>query len=509
VSEYTLLTGATGLVGRYLIRDLLLAGERLAVLVRPSKKQSAAARVESVMQMWETELGRPLPRPVCLEGDVTEPGLGLDLASRRWVAKHCPRLMHNAAVLTFHGSDREGEPWRTNLQGTRTMLQFCKELNIEDLHYVSTAYVAGRREGRVMEDELDCGQRFRNDYENSKFLAETMVREADHLRQLTVYRPGIIAGDTKTGYSSTYHGLYFYLKLISVLVRNETPDANGVRHTKVRLQITGNELRHIVPIDWISAVMCRLFLTPAAHGSTFHLVPSHPITPRYVLECAMRYYNSVGVEFVGPKRFPDDQLNDLEKNVYSNTTMYESYDTTDPIYDMTNLRRYTADLPDPRIDEEMIYRFIRYGEQDRWGKRREPPLQGSSWVGEYLKEFILEHELGAANSFAGRASQRWVGLDVAGPWGGQWSLKLAGEKAICLENGIVPDCAAVFRLTTQDLSLALHGTKALRQLREGRRIESQGNGALLESLFQAIRLPALTNGHASEAQIAANVMPRV
>ena len=52
MSEYTLLTGATGLVGRYLLRDLLSEGTRLAVLVRPCKKQSAAALIEAVMQMW-------------------------------------------------------------------------------------------------------------------------------------------------------------------------------------------------------------------------------------------------------------------------------------------------------------------------------------------------------------------------------------------------------------------------------------------------------------------------
>ena len=387
---------------------------------------------------------------------MNEPGLGLDYASRRWVARNCPRLLHNAAVLTFHGSDRAGEPWRTNLQGTRTMLQLCKELNIRDLHYVSTAYVAGRREGRVMEDELDCGQRFRNDYENSKFLAEKSVREADHLRQLTVYRPGIIAGDSKTGYSSTYHGLYFHLKLMSVLVHNEQPDAQGVRHTRIRLQLTGDELRHIVPIDWISTVMCRLFLTPEAHGQTFHLVPSDPITPSEFVEYAKKYYNSTGVEFVGPKKFSNDQLNEFEKAAFSNMTTYESYDTDSiRIFDTTNLLKYTADLPDPPLDEEMIHRFIRYGEFDRWGKRREPPVESNFWIGDYLDMAVTESETySAAEISAAGVAERWVGLDLVGPGGGQWSLRLIGDKAVCLELGVIPECSTVVRLTTQHFSQA-------------------------------------------------------
>lgn len=44
-----LLTGATGLLGRYLLRDLSLAGHKLAVVVRPTERQAADARVASLL----------------------------------------------------------------------------------------------------------------------------------------------------------------------------------------------------------------------------------------------------------------------------------------------------------------------------------------------------------------------------------------------------------------------------------------------------------------------------
>ena len=87
MSHYTLLTGATGLVGRYLVRDLLSRGYRLAVLVRSSKNETAEERVESILQMWEQQSDMLLPRPVCLEGDVNQPGLGLKPSDREWVAE--------------------------------------------------------------------------------------------------------------------------------------------------------------------------------------------------------------------------------------------------------------------------------------------------------------------------------------------------------------------------------------------------------------------------------------
>ena len=158
-----LLTGATGLLGSYLIRDLLLDGRNLAVVVRSSRKQSAAARVEAIVVHWEETLGKRLPRPVVLDGDLTQPLCRLDADARRWVASHCDELLHNAASLTFRGSDRDAEPWRTNVTGPKQVLELARETGLRHFHHVSTAYVCGLRTGLVMEDEIDVGQQFGND----------------------------------------------------------------------------------------------------------------------------------------------------------------------------------------------------------------------------------------------------------------------------------------------------------------------------------------------------------
>ena len=61
MSHYVLLTGGTGLLGRYLIRDLTDRGVSLALLVRPTRKMSARQRVEALMSTWDAQLGRQLP----------------------------------------------------------------------------------------------------------------------------------------------------------------------------------------------------------------------------------------------------------------------------------------------------------------------------------------------------------------------------------------------------------------------------------------------------------------
>ncbi len=94
MTGYLLLTGATGLLGRYLLRDLTLAGVPLAVVVRPTRWESATQRIETAMAYWERELGRALVRPVVLEGDIAEPALGLSDADFDWAASNCKSVLH-------------------------------------------------------------------------------------------------------------------------------------------------------------------------------------------------------------------------------------------------------------------------------------------------------------------------------------------------------------------------------------------------------------------------------
>ena len=60
---YLLLTGATGLVGRHLLRDLLAAEVPVAAMVRPGKGPTT---LEGIMGHWEQQAGCVLPRPIVI-----------------------------------------------------------------------------------------------------------------------------------------------------------------------------------------------------------------------------------------------------------------------------------------------------------------------------------------------------------------------------------------------------------------------------------------------------------
>ncbi len=366
--QHLFLTGASGLLGSQLLARLLLRGRRVGVLVRPAASASGAERIDALLTEQEERLGSALPRPVVLEGELTAPWCGLGDADVAWMRRSCAGVVHSAASLEFVGADRAGDPWRTNVAGTRTLLELAARAGLTEFHHISTAYVCGLAEGPVEEGPSTDRHGFRNDYEASKHEAEWLVRKAAFLDRPTFLRPAVIVGDSQTGATTTYHGLMAMLQLMTVIVRNLPADDTGFRHVPLRLSMTGVEKRNMVPVDWVAEAIARLLDDPRARGNTIHLAPRRPITIREIIDFTSSYLNSGGLEFCG--RVKPADLNDTEDAVYVGKGLYEAYEQTDPAFVTTTLDALLPDLPCPVIDEAMIHRFLAYGDADNWGRRR-------------------------------------------------------------------------------------------------------------------------------------------
>ena len=99
------------------------------------------------------------------------------------------------------------------MHGTQHVLDLARRApGLERHHYVSTAYTAGWRSGRVHEAELAAGQTFKNHYESTKFAAEVVVRNELDRVPTTIYRPAIVVGDSRTGETQKFDGPYYLLR---------------------------------------------------------------------------------------------------------------------------------------------------------------------------------------------------------------------------------------------------------------------------------------------------------
>ncbi len=356
MSEYLLLTGATGLLGRYLMRDLLLADVPLAVLVRRNRKQSAEQRIDGVLATWEKRFGQPLSRPVVLEGDITQPSLGLNVDDLKWIDTHVDSVLNNAASLSFESGDRNAEPWLSNVDALETMLKVCEQTSVCDFHHVSTSYICGLRQGRVFENDLNVGQEFGNDYERSKIQAEQMVRESTLFDEKTFYRPAIIIGDSKTGFTTTFHGFYAVLRLAHTLLRSEVgQQMQGEDNSKappVRLNLRGDETKNLVPVDWVSEVMAHILCHRELHGSTYHLTPGNRVTVSDLNNTIESCYGRSNTTFSGKGEIENPTF--IEKLFYENMQTYETYWRDDPEFDSSNTSKAVPHLPCPEVTPELL-----------------------------------------------------------------------------------------------------------------------------------------------------------
>ena len=358
MTDHMLLTGATGLLGRYLVRDLTQADVKLAVVVRRSRRVEAQARVDGMMATWESILGEALPAPKVLEGDLSAERLGLSDEDVQWVTDNCDSVLHNAASLQFISTSKEGEPWRSNVTGTQNVLDLCRETGIRDFHHVSTSYVCGRRSDTVLESELDVGQELGNDYERSKVQAEKMVREADFLSPPTVYRPAIIVGDSTNGFTTTFHGFYATLNLAYTLQQALDKEEGTERDLTTRVTLDGTESKNLVPVDWVSAAMTRVLVNRELHGETYHLTPSEPTCVTVIRDVLEEAYGFKGAIFAGfGAEIPDPT--EVEQLFYEHLKVYESYWRDDPVFDSLNTKAAAPDLPCPIVNTELLLMMAR------------------------------------------------------------------------------------------------------------------------------------------------------
>lgn len=474
--SYLLVTGATGLLGQYLLVDLLRAQRPLAVLVRRGKLQSARDRVEVVMQSWEKRLGHALPRPVVLDGDLREPGLGLSGGDRGWITDHCDSVVHSAASMVFK-PQADGEPQRTNVEGTRTLLEFCRTARIRQFHHISTAYLCGLRTGRILESELDQGQEPGNVYEASKLAGEKLVRSADWLDQLTVYRPASIVGDSETGFTTSYHGFYLPLQLAYTMAGRIPPEEMGDRFF-ARLGLKGLEGKNFVPVDWVADAIAQLVLRPECHGQTYHLSSPEPVTVRLIQQVIQESIRRWSKRTTATKANQRD-LDVCEQLFEHHMQVYQSHWRDDPIFDRTNTDRVLPELPCPPMDYDRMLTIARYPIEQNFAAVRHQNVTMDFDSQEHLER--LARQLASAG--VDRDGTKQLSLQINGSGGGQWNLRFGENGIVGVGRGLGPPGVGVCYLTTQTLGRLVRGQMSVRDsICRGRLVLEAPNGEQAQML---------------------------
>jgi thioester reductase-like protein len=349
-----LITGVTGTLGKEMIKELILTTEHnLYVLVRRKARQTHWDRMRKILAAANLEryLGT---RVHVLEGDVTLPQFGLTADDLAILRREVSEFFHVAALTALNGSQEDCD--KINIGGASQALNMAWDLlrtgRMKRFFYFSTAYVAGSRQTyRSFEDTVPENPAHANFYESSKYAAEKRVRVA--MREglpVTIFRPSIVVGDSRTGEVSEFNVIYPFMKLFAHGILTVLP---------TRLENSFN----IVPIDFVIKASLAIAAQENSLGKTFHLVTQNPPTIGMLLKVKTEEYPQLPpVEVVSPDHFRPENLDMVSKSVFQMLEPYLGYLNDDLTFDTANTEKALegTGITMPKTDYEFLKILIRY-----------------------------------------------------------------------------------------------------------------------------------------------------
>jgi len=165
--KHILLIGVTGFIGKVWMVELLEQIPDIAkitLLIRRNRTNTAQRRFEKIVEenptldglqkQYGARLGDFLRAKIeVVEGDVSQPGLGLEEGTRTRLSRTLDLVVNSAGLTDFNPDLRDAVS--SNVESAEHLLNFIRSSDHAALMHLSTCYVVGMRDGRVSEELQD------------------------------------------------------------------------------------------------------------------------------------------------------------------------------------------------------------------------------------------------------------------------------------------------------------------------------------------------------------------
>jgi NAD(P)-dependent dehydrogenase (short-subunit alcohol dehydrogenase family) len=247
-------TGATGFIGKRLVRKLL---QRKGAVVHFLIRRESESKVAGLREYWGVSAARAVP----VFGDLTGKKLGVASDDLKKLKGQIDHFYHLAAVYDL-GADEESQI-AVNIEGTRNTVEFAKAIDAGHFHHVSSIAAAGLYEGVFREDMFEEAENYDHPYFMTKHESEKIVRKECKV-PWSVYRPAMVVGDSQTGEMDKIDGPYYFFKLIQRMRQLLPPWMPAVG-------LEGGRI-NIVPVDFVVDALEHISHKADIAKRCFHLV---------------------------------------------------------------------------------------------------------------------------------------------------------------------------------------------------------------------------------------------
>ncbi len=355
-----LLTGATGFLGGYLLKELLARTDAaLYCLVRPDGKADPRARLMDNADFLfgsEAVKGWPLERIHIVEGDLAQERFGLSDTHYNTLAEATGAVFHAAAMLWHFGKPEQF--LRVNVEGTENLLAFCGQGTIKVFNHISTLAVSGRRcdnpDNLFTEADFHENMECPNVYVQTKYEAEKRLRPAMRAgRAVRIFRPGFIMGDSKTGRFKkeiTSDAQYLHLQG-HIFMRTAPP-------------LYDDDFMDVTPVDYAAAAIAHIALQPDTPPGVYHICNPCPVLKARIWEAIREYGFPIRIlpaeHYLEEVLDSDDEL--FLRGLQSVLVYLDDYAKSPAIFDarMALQRLEDSGITCPPPDPALLYRYLDY-----------------------------------------------------------------------------------------------------------------------------------------------------
>jgi nucleoside-diphosphate-sugar epimerase len=372
-----LLTGATGILGRHVLYELLhrrMSGQTkgaLIVVIRARPAQTSLERLQAILAhrfrpayLAKYSVSDLLPHITIIDAGIE--GLNdahLDALTRQ----DNLHVIHTAAATDLSNTDAAHERAFThNYLATKHLLAWCTP-RLRKFIFISSAFSIGHYEGVITDTYITFNTDgapvlpeaiTRNPYEQFKLRMEYELIQycLRHRKSWQIIRPSSICGrmlDEPLYYTPHFNVFYLFGKFLL------TCRLSGILRGGDTIRVESNPAgtMNIVPVDYVAKTIVTSFENDDI--GQLNAVSSRPVPLAYLLQCMCSYE---GIRCDLTERAPSaDSMSVLEKHYYETIgPMFSSYLST-PVhrFDTAKLRQIMFDSADVDVESafKQLYEF--------------------------------------------------------------------------------------------------------------------------------------------------------
>lgn len=264
------LTGATGFLGAYVLRELLeTTNATVHCLARGTELVTARNRIVNNLRQYRLWKDAYSTRVVAVEGDLSIMALGLDDAAYRSLCSDIDVIYHLGAQVNYARSYQDLK--KTNVLGAESMIRLACTTKAKAINYVSTKYVCfglsaqGVSIHREETPVPDASGAFIG-YTQSKWVAEKLFEQAQQRGvQVSIFRPGQITGALSGDAVLPDDAFHHLVKLFAAM--NTMPHEDDWNDGVI----------DVVPVDFAARALVAIGSKRASYGKHYNLVNPNPM----------------------------------------------------------------------------------------------------------------------------------------------------------------------------------------------------------------------------------------